>query len=40
MTARGIKSRNAVTRTSALNGRFLTDASLRNEVYQLCKIDK
>ena len=40
MTARGIKSRNAVTRTAALNGRFLTDASLRNEVYQLCKIDK
>lgn len=40
MTARGIKSRNAVTRTAALNGRFLTDGSLRNEVYQLCKIDK
>ena len=36
MTARGIKSRNALTRTAALNGKFLESESLRNELYQLC----
>ena len=40
MTARGIKSRNALTRTSALSGRFLESESLRNELYQLCSIDE
>lgn len=37
MTARGIKSREAVTRTACLNGRFKTNASLRNELYSLLK---
>ena len=35
MTARGIKSKDAVTRTASLSGRFKTNASLRNELYQL-----
>lgn len=37
MTARGIKSRGAKTRTSAIRGLFDTDYELRNEVYQLLK---
>lgn len=40
MTARGIKSRNALTRTAALNGKFLESESLRNELYQLCSMGK
>lgn len=35
MTARGVRSRNAVTRTACLNGRFLTNETLRNELYSL-----
>ncbi len=35
MTARGIKSRNAKTRTSAIRGLFDSDHELRNEVYHL-----
>lgn len=37
MTARGIKSRSAKTRTSAIRGLFDTDHELRNEVYSLLK---
>lgn len=37
MTARGIKSRGAKTRTSAIRGLFDTDHELRNEVYNLLK---
>jgi GTP cyclohydrolase I len=37
MTARGIKSRNAKTRTSAIRGLFDSDHELRNEVYALIK---
>lgn len=37
MTARGIKSRGAVTRTSTLRGAFQTDKDLRAEVYSLLK---
>ena len=37
MTARGIKSRGAKTRTSAIRGLFDTDHELRNEVYALLK---
>lgn len=37
MTARGIKSRGAVTRTSTIRGAFETDNELRNEVYNLLK---
>ena len=37
MTARGIKSRSAKTRTSAIRGLFDTDYELRNEVYNLLK---
>lgn len=37
MTARGIKSRGAKTRTSAIRGLFDTDYQLRNEVYALLK---
>ena len=37
MTARGIKSRGAKTRTSAIRGLFDTDHELRNEVYSLIK---
>lgn len=37
MTARGIKSRGAKTRTSAIRGLFDTDYELRNEVYSLIK---
>jgi len=35
MTARGIKSRGAKTRTAAIRGLFESDSVLRNEVYQL-----
>lgn len=37
MTARGIKSRNAKTGTSAIRGLFDSDHELRNEVYALIK---
>ena len=37
MTARGIKSRGAKTRTSAIRGLFDTDYELRHEVYELLK---
>ena len=37
MTARGIKSRGAKTRTSAIRGLFDTDHELRNEIYNLIK---
>ena len=37
MTARGIKSRNAKTRTAAIRGIFETDDQLRSEVYSLLK---
>ena len=35
MTARGIKSREAVTKTATLRGRFLTNSDLRSEFYSL-----
>lgn len=37
MTARGIKSRGAKTRTSAIRGLFDSDTELRHEVYALLK---
>lgn len=37
MTARGIKSRGAKTRTSAIRGLFDTDHELRREFYQLIR---
>lgn len=37
MTARGIKSRSAKTRTAAIRGLFDSDHELRNEVYSLLK---
>lgn len=37
MTARGIKSRGAKTRTAAIRGLFDTDFELRNEVYNLLR---
>ncbi len=37
MTARGIKSREAITRTATLRGRFQTDSDLRSEFYSLIK---
>lgn len=37
MTARGIKSRGAKTRTAAIRGLFDSDYELRNEVYNLLK---
>ena len=37
MTARGIKTRGAKTRTSAIRGLFDTDWQLRHEVYELLK---
>ncbi len=37
MTARGIKSRGAKTRTSAIRGLFDTDHELRREVYDLLR---
>ena len=37
MTARGIKSRNAKTRTAAVRGLFDTDQELRSEVYNLLR---
>lgn len=38
MTARGIKAREAVTRTAALRGKFKTDDALRSEFYCLAKL--
>ena len=35
MTARGIKSRGAKTKTATLLGKFKEDSSLRNEFYKL-----
>lgn len=35
MTARGAKSREAVTRTASLSGEFKTNAQLRNELYNI-----
>lgn len=37
MTARGIKSRNAKTRTAAIRGLFDSDHELRSEVYSLLR---
>lgn len=37
MTARGVKSREAVTRTACLRGEFYTDPNLRAELYSLIK---
>ncbi len=37
MTARGAKSRTAVTRTACLHGRFETNTALRSEMYSLLK---
>lgn len=37
MTARGIKSREAITRTATLRGKFDSDKSLRSEFYSLIK---
>ena len=37
MTARGIKAREAVTKTATLRGRFLDDSMLRSEFYSLVK---
>jgi len=37
MTARGIKTTNAVTRTAAIRGLFESDSALRSEVYSLLK---
>jgi GTP cyclohydrolase I len=37
MTSRGIKSREAITKTATLRGRFNTDSELRSEFYSLIK---
>lgn len=37
MTARGIKSKNAITRTACLQGKFKDLPALRNELYSLLK---
>ena len=37
MTARGIKSREALTKTATLRGRFQSDSDLRSEFYSLIK---
>lgn len=37
MTARGIKAREAVTRTATLRGKFWDDSDLRSEFYNLIK---
>lgn len=37
MTARGAKSRTAITRTACLHGRFETNTALRSEMYSLLK---
>lgn len=37
MTARGVKSRGSVTRTSTLRGSFLEDKDLRSEAYSLMR---
>ncbi len=38
MTARGVKSREAITRTASLEGDFKKDSALRNELYSLLGI--
>ena len=35
MTARGIKAREAITKTATLRGKFVTDSDLRSEFYSL-----
>ena len=37
MTARGIRAREAVTKTACLNGLFVGNTALRNELYSLLK---
>ena len=37
MTARGVKAREAITRTACLKGRFQTNPALRSELYSLIK---
>ena len=37
MTARGVKSREALTRTACLRGAFSTNSNLRSELYSLIK---
>ena len=37
MTARGAKSKNAITRTACLNGEFKESSTLRSELYSLLK---
>lgn len=37
MTARGVKAREATTKTACLNGLFVGNATLRNELYSLLK---
>lgn len=37
MTARGIKSKNAITKSACLSGQFKTNSALRNELYSLLK---
>lgn len=37
MTRRGIKSREAVTKTATLRGQFNTDSELRSEFYNLIR---
>lgn len=37
MTARGIKAREAITKTATLRGRFESDSDLRSEFYSLIK---
>ena len=37
MTARGVKAREAITRTASLKGRFQTNPALRSELYSLIK---
>ena len=37
MTARGVKSREALTRTACLRGAFNTNSNLRSELYSLIK---
>ena len=40
MTARGIKSREAITRTATIRGRFQFDSDLRSEFYSLINLNK
>ena len=37
MTARGVKSRESITKTACLMGRFKTVPALRDEMYSLIK---